>query len=260
MTAITLHSSVHGPSDAPALLVLNSLGATEAMWQAQLPLLCAHYRVITCDTRGQGQSPAPEGPYAFSDFIDDAIGVLDAHGVEKASVLGLSLGGMTALGLALHHPERIERIACCAARADAPPPFVQSWHDRLAKLDDGGIEAVWNGTVGFWLSEQTRADHPEREAALREGFLRTAPEGYRGCAHALMQLDYLRHLGQITVPALFVSGEHDGGATPATMEAMAAACPGAEYTCVAGAKHVINVDQPQGFMLAISGFFGLDTE
>lgn len=128
------------------------------------------------------------------------------------------------------------------------------------KLDAGGVEAVWEGTVGFWLSNATRTAHPDREAALRESFLRTAPEGYRGCAHALMQLDYMRHLHRITVPALFVSGEHDGGATPATMEAMAAACPGAEYVSVSGAKHVINVDQPQAFMLAISRFFHLDAE
>ncbi|QPM90468.1 alpha/beta fold hydrolase [Pseudooceanicola algae] len=260
MTSIQLHSSVHGAADAPVLLLLNSLGATEAMWEAQIPLLSGHYRVITCDTRGHGQSPAPEGPYAFSDFVDDALAVLDAHGVEKASVLGLSLGGMTALGLGLNHPDRIERIVCCAARSDAPEPFVQSWHTRLAKLDEGGVEAVWNGTVGFWLSEETRAAHPEREAALRDGFLRTSPTGYRGCAHALMELDYLRHLGKMTVPALFVSGENDGGASPATMEEMAAACPGSQYACVSGAKHVINVDRPQDFALAIGGFLELDTE
>ncbi len=260
MTSITLHSSVHGPADAPVLLLLNSLGATEAMWADQLPLLASHYRVITCDTRGHGNSPAPEGPYQFSDFVADAIGVLDAHGVEKATVMGLSLGGMTALGLGLNHPDRIERIVCCAARSDAPEPFVQSWHTRLAKLDDGGIEAVWDGTVDFWLSDETRESQPDREAALRESFLRTSETGYRGCAHALMQLDYLRHLNTMTIPALFVSGENDAGATPATMEAMAAACPGSQYACVSGAKHVINVDRPQEFALAIGGFLGLDTE
>lgn len=242
------------------MLLLNSLGATEAMWAEQLPLLSSHYRVITCDTRGHGQSPAPEGPYQFSDFVADAVGVLDAYGVEKATVMGLSLGGMTALGLGLTHPDRIERLVCCAARSDAPEPFVQSWHTRLAKLDEGGIEAVWNGTVGFWLSDETRQNRPDQEAALREGFLKTSDTGYRGCAHALMKLDYLRLLNKMTVPALFVSGENDGGATPATMEAMAAACPGSEYACVSGAKHVINVDRPQDFALAIGGFLGLDTE
>lgn len=258
MTTLTLHSTISGPDSAPALLLLNSLGATQEMWDPQMPLLESHYRVIRCDTRGHGQSPTAPAPYAFDDFVGDALAVLDAHGVEKASVMGLSLGGMTALGLGLAAPERIDRVVCCAGRADAPPPFVQSWHDRLAKMDDAGIEAVWNGTIGFWLSAETRRDHPEREASLRDAFLKTTEEGYRGCAYALMELDYLRRLGEMKVPTLFVAGENDGGATPETMRAMADACPGSQYTVVPGAKHVINVDRPMDFSVAILDFLGLD--
>ncbi|WP_417523670.1 alpha/beta fold hydrolase [Marinovum sp.] len=251
MTSTTLHSTISGPKNAPALLLLNSLGATQAMWEAQLPLLEQFYRVIRCDIRGHGQSPTPPAPYTFDDIVADAFGVLDAHGVQRASVMGLSLGGMTALGMGLTAPERIERLVCCAGRADAPPPFVQSWHDRLAKMETGGVEAIWQGTVPFWLSEETRRDHPEREAALRTEFLKTTEEGYRGCAQALMKLDYLRHLGQMKVPVHFVAGENDGGATPETMRAMSEACPGSEFSVVPGAKHVINVDRPEDFSVAV---------
>ncbi|WP_323764825.1 alpha/beta fold hydrolase [Marinovum sp.] len=260
MTQTRLHSTVSGPEDAPVLLLLNSLGATRAMWDAQLPLLERFYRVIRCDTRGHGQSPTPPSPYSFDEIVADSLAVLDSHGVEKATVMGLSLGGMTALGMGLTAPERIERLVCCAARSDAPQPFVQSWHDRLAKMADGGIEAVWAGTIGFWLSEDTRRDHPGREATLREGFLQTTEEGYRGCAHALMGLDYLRRLGEMKVPVLFVAGENDGGATPDTMRAMAEACPGSEFTVVPGAKHVINVDRPEDFAVAVAGFLDLDDD
>jgi 3-oxoadipate enol-lactonase len=258
MTTQKLHSTASGTKEIPVLVLLNSLGATEDMWAPQLPMLESHYRVIRCDTRGHGQSPTPASPYSFDDIVGDVLAVMDAHGVKTASVMGLSMGGMTALGLGLAAPERIDRVICCAARADAPPPFVQSWHDRLAKMDDGGIEAVWNGTVGFWLSEDTRSNHPEREAALREAFLKTTEEGYRGCAHALMGLDYLRQLGDMKVPTLFVAGENDAGAPPETMQAMANACPGSEFTIVPGAKHVINIDRPDDFAVAIMAFLGLD--
>lgn len=251
MTPTTLHSTISGPQNAPALLLLNSLGATQAMWDAQVPLLERYYRVIRCDTRGHGNSPTPPSPYSFDDIVADAFGVLDAHGVHKASVMGLSLGGMTALGMGLAAPDRIERLVCCAARADAPPPFVQSWHDRLAKMEEGGVEAIWQGTIPFWLSEETRRDHPEREAALHAGFLKTTEEGYRGCANALMGLDYLRHLGQMKVPVHFVAGEKDGGATPETMRAMSDACPGSDFSVVPGAKHVINVDRAEDFTCAV---------
>lgn len=251
MNQPVLYSTISGAKEAPVLLLLNSLGATHAMWDAQMPLLERHYRVIRCDTRGHGQSPSPEGPYAFEDFVADALALLDTHDVAKASVMGVSLGGMTGLGLGLAAPERIEQVICCAARADATDRFVQSWHDRLAKLEAHGLEAVWSGTIGFWLSAATRHAHPEREARLRDGFLCTTETGYRGCAHALMQLDYLRHLDGLKVPALFVAGEHDGGATPDTMRAMAEACAQGQFAVVPEARHVLNVDRPDSFAAAI---------
>jgi 3-oxoadipate enol-lactonase len=260
MTTQTLYSEISGPKGAPVLLLLNSLGATSAMWDPQLKMLQEHYRTITCDTRGHGRSPSPAAPYHFEDLVADAIRVLDTHGVDTATVMGLSLGGMTALGLGLTAPDRIERIICCAARADAPPPFVQNWVDRLAILEAGGIGKVWEGTVDKWLSAEIRAAHPGREAKLREAFLATTELGYRGCAEALKQLDYLKDLGSMTRPTLFVAGADDGAASPDTMRAMSAACPGSLFSEVPDAKHVVNVDRPDGFALAIAGFLALDAE
>ena len=228
------------------------------MWDAQQKMLQAHYRTITCDARGHGRSPSPAAPYHFADLVADAIKVLDTHKVETASVMGLSLGGMTALGLGLTAPDRIERVVCCAARADAPPPFVQSWVDRLAILETGGITKVWEGTIDKWLSAETRAAHPGREASLREAFLATTEQGYCGCAEALKRLSYMKDLGSMTRPTLFVAGADDGGATPETMKAMAAACPGSVFAEVPNAKHVVNVDRPDEFAQVIAGFLALD--
>lgn len=258
MSSITLHSTVTGRPEAPVLLLLNSLGATNAMWEPQIKLLSAHYRVIRCDTRGHGQSPTPPAPYSFDDIVADVIAVLDTHGVDKATVMGLSMGGMTALGLGLAAPERVTQVICCAARADAPPPFVQNWHNRLAILEEGGISGVWDATVAMWLGDETRNQRPEIENALREGFLQTTEEGYRGCAHALMGLDYLRHLGDMTVPTLFVAGAEDMAAPPEAMRAMAEACPGSTYVEIKRAKHVVNVDNAEGFTLAILGYLELN--
>ncbi|WP_417270736.1 alpha/beta fold hydrolase [Celeribacter sp.] len=251
MNDVKLYSTISGPRDAPALLLLNSLGATQSMWDDQISSLERRYRLIRCDTRGHGQSPIGQGPYVFDDLVADALAVLETHEVEKATIVGLSLGGMTALGLGVAAPQRVERIVCCAARADAPPMFVQSWHNRLDKLDEGGIEAVWQGTVGSWLSDDTRATRPEAEELLKQGFLQTTEDGYRGCAHALMGLDYLRHLGGLNIPTAFIAGERDVAASPETMKGMADACPGSDYIVVPDAKHLITVDNPQGFGVAL---------
>jgi 3-oxoadipate enol-lactonase len=258
MTTVTLHATVSGRADAPALLLLNSLGATSAMWDAQLSWLEQHYRVIRCDTRGHGGSPTPPAPYSFDDIVADVLAVLDRNDVKTATVMGLSLGGMTALGLGLAAPERFTQIICCAARADAPEPFVQNWHNRMGILAEGGMQAVWDATVGMWVNENTLANHPDRVDALRNSFLQTTDEGYRGCAHALIGLDYLRQLGGMTVPTLFVAGEGDMAAPAATMREMADACPASKFVEVKNAKHIINADNPEGFVLAVHGFLGLD--
>jgi 3-oxoadipate enol-lactonase len=254
----SLAASVSGQGEgAPWIVLSNSLGATMMMWEPQLALLGSRYRILSYDTRGHGASETPPAPYRFDDLVGDVIALLDHFGIAKASYLGLSLGGMTGLGLAIRHPDRIERLVCCDARADAPPPFVQSWDDRLAAIGRGGLAAIVSGTMERWFVEDWRKAHPEQLERFEREFLRTSPEGYSGCAEALKQLDYLKDLGRIALPTLYVVGEKDGGAPPAAMRAMADATPGAGFEVVPDAAHLANVDNANAFNRAISSFLGL---
>jgi 3-oxoadipate enol-lactonase len=81
-------------TDAPWLVLSNSLAADHSMWDPQVPLLASRYRVLRYDTRGHGRSEAPEGPYSFAMLVDDVIRVMDHHGAGMATFMGLSLGGM----------------------------------------------------------------------------------------------------------------------------------------------------------------------
>lgn len=242
-----------GPG-APVVVLSNSLAAGLGSWAPQRALLESRYRVIGYDTRGHGQSGAPEGPYAFDDLVADVLAVMDHFGVERANYLGLSFGGMTGLGLALSHPERVEKLICAAARADNPAPFVKSWDDRLAAIEEGGLEKIWPGTLERWLTEDYRAAHPEVVAELERDFLATSPTGYAGCAAALKSLSYLKYLGEMTVPTLYISGSEDMGAPAAAMEEMANATPGAKYVCIEGAAHFINRNAESAFNQAILDF------
>ncbi len=247
-----------GPdSDAPWIVLSNSLAADHAMWNPQMPLLTGRYNVLRYDTRGHGASDAPAGPYSFDMLVADVAAVMDFHQVRRATYMGLSLGGMTGLGLALAHPERVERLVCCDARADAPEGFVKSWDDRIASVEAGGMESILAVTVERWLVPSFRAAHPDAVADIRRMILATQPAGYRGCAEALKRLDYLKDLGRLAVPTLYVVGAEDGGAPPAVMQAMADATPGARMETVPEAAHIANVDNAKGFEKAVSGFLGL---
>ena len=249
-----LHTLVDGEAGKPWLVLSNSLAADHTMWDGEMALLTQSYRVLRYDTRGHGLSSAPPGPYGFDDLVGDVLAVMDAHDVDRAAYMGLSLGGMTGLGLALAHPERVERLVCCAARADNPEPFVRSWDDRIAVVERAGTAALAAPTMERWLTAATREARPQDAEKLAAMIRGTSTEGYKGCAAALKTLDYLKDLGRLRVPTLYVAGEEDGAAPAPVMQTMAAATPGGRLAVVQGAAHIANVDNPEGFAEALRGF------
>lgn len=260
MTDYIPHTEVSGTKEVPVILLLNSLGTSTTMWDPQMDLLNRHFRVIRQDTRGHGQSATPDGPYSFDDLVADAIGTLDRHNVETASIMGCSLGSMTALGVGLKAPERIDRIVCTAARADNPPPFRQSWDDRVGVIAEKGVAGLWEGSLGNWLTPAFRDSNTEMVAKMRAEFLKTTDDGYRGCAAALKELNYLKDLPNLKVPTLFIAGSEDKGAPPAVMKEMASAAAHGQYVEIPDAGHIINVNAPEAFSLAIMDFLEMTCE
>lgn len=246
-----LSAQIDGDAGKQWLLLSNSLAADLTMWDDQIGWLTRTHRVLRYDTRGHGQSTAPKGPYSFDMLVGDMVALLDHLGADRADVMGLSLGGMTALGLGLANPARVRRMVVCDARADAPPPFVQSWDDRIAAIRAGGMATIADGTLARWFTPAADAAVPERARAM---ILNTSPTGYEGCANALKGLDYLRHLGGMAAPVLYVVGAEDMGAPPAAMRAMADATPGSHYAEVAGTAHVPNMENPAAFAQAVGGW------
>ncbi|WP_346915301.1 alpha/beta fold hydrolase [uncultured Roseibium sp.] len=254
---IVIETEVSGRGGAPWIVLSNGLGTTRDMWRPQLDLLEGAFRVLRYDTRGHGGSSTPIGPYSLDALVGDAIAVMDAHGVEKAIFMGLSMGGMTAMGLGLAHPDRLTKAICCAARADAPPPFVQSWIDRIAMIEKGGIGSIWEGTLARWLTAETQKAAPDLVAELKADFLRTTAEGYCGCAEALKKLDYLKDLPGLAVPILFVSGAEDMASPSAAMRHMADETPGSRYAEIPAVAHILNCDNPDAFNRVIAEFLGI---
>jgi 3-oxoadipate enol-lactonase len=237
---IAVSYTVDGAADAPVVVLSNSLGATRAMWDPQVPALAQRYRVVTYDTRGHGDSPAPATPYTLDDLTDDLVALLDEVGASRAHIVGLSLGGMTAMRLAAREPERVDRLAvlCTSAKVD-PQPFL----DRAAAARTGGTASLAPAVVSRWLTPAFAAENPELVARLEAMIATADDEGYAACCEAVAHMDLRTDLGRIAAPTVVVSGWQDPALPPEHQKLIADSIPEAELVTVSPGAHLANLEQ-----------------
>ncbi|HEY8566872.1 MAG TPA: 3-oxoadipate enol-lactonase [Beijerinckiaceae bacterium] len=237
----TLHVEVRGPEDAPAVVFSNSLGATLSMWDRVAPALAGRYRVIRYDTRGHGASPVTPAGFTLETLAEDLAGLLDALGIARAHVVGLSLGGMTAQTLALTHPERVAGLTLMATSSHMPP--ASAWAERAAAVRAGGMASVADAVLARWFTAAFAEAEPDAFATLRAQFLATPPEGYAGCCEAIATFDLRTRLQAVRAPTLVIAGADDPSTPPAHAEAIRAAIPDAEMVVLPRAAHLLAVER-----------------
>lgn len=237
-----VHHIVSGRPDGPVVVFSNSLGSTHRMWDAQLAAFEERFRVVRYDTRGHGQSPVPDGPYSIDDLADDVVALLDALDVERAHVVGLSLGGMTAMRLAARNPERVDRLALLCTGAQLPP--ASAWTDRAATVRADGTKAVAEAVVARWFTPQFLAERPDLKAEHEAMVAATPAEGYAGCCEAIAALDLRADLPNITAPTLAIAGTDDPATPPAKLAEIADNVRNGRLLEVAHAAHLANAEQP----------------
>ncbi|RZU31962.1 alpha/beta fold hydrolase [Blastococcus saxobsidens] len=239
MSAVEVSYSVDGPADAPVVVLSNSLGATRAMWDPQVPALAERFRVVTYDGRGHGESPSPAGPYTIDDLVDDVLALLDRLGAERAHVAGVSLGGMIAMRMAAREPARVRRLAVMFSSAKVDPA---GFLDRAALARTGGTAQFAAMVASRWLTPEHAAQHPDLAARLEAMIAGSDDEGYAACCEVAGRIDLREDLGRITAPTLVVSGSEDPALPPPHQEAIAAGIPGAALLTVRGA-HLANLER-----------------
>lgn len=258
LNGVGFRYEIDGPEDAPWIVFSNSLTTDVNMWNGEVEKLKDRYRILRYDTRGHGQTDAAPGPYSFDMLVGDVIALMDAVGIDKAHYVGLSLGGMTGLGVAIAHGERLHSLTACDARCWAPPEWAELWIGRMAIAREKGMEALVEPTVERWFTDGFR-DKPENAGALdeiRRMIRETSVEGYTGCGQALQKLDYREGMASITVPALFMTGASDGSTPPEASREMADLVPGSKCVIVDPASHISNIENPEQFDAALFAHIG----
>ncbi len=238
------------------MLLSHSLGTDMDLWMPQVPALAREFRVIRYDTRGHGRSSVPDGPYRLADLGADALAVLDACEVQHAHVCGSSLGGLTAMWLAVHAPARV--TALVLANTAARIGTSELWSERIRFVLADGVGALAHNIRGRWFTTAFADAHPEVIARFARVLTETSPVGYAGCCAAIAATDLNHVLARIDARTLVIGGVDDPATTPADAERLCAGIRGAQLNLLAAA-HLSNVEQPVEFTQAVRRFLNGDS-
>jgi 3-oxoadipate enol-lactonase len=241
--ATSLHYVLEGKSDAPALVLSHSLGATLETWDPQAHALAQHFQLVRYDLRGHGRSPVPPGPYDIDDLGVDLLALLDRLGIARAHLCGLSLGGMVSLWVASHYPERVDRLVVCCTSARLGP--ASAWAERAALVRAKGTAAVADAVVARWFTPEFQAREPERVALMRAMIAATPAVGYADCCGAIERMDLRPYLGAIRAPSLAIAGAEDSAIPPDHALRIAEGIRFGRAVVVERAAHLANAEQPE---------------
>jgi len=252
---IRINYELSGKKDAPVVVLSHSLACSMVMWDPQLDLLEAHFRVLRFDTRGHGDSDAPRGSYTLEELVDDAIALLDGLDIDRVHWVGLSMGGMIGQGIALHHSGRLESLVLADTAAIIPDAAQPVWQERIDAARKQGMQAVAESTLERWFTPNyLKQDHPGVEQ-IRRQVIATPVAGYIGCSEAIRQLNYLDRLSAIQTPTLIMVGADDPGTPVEASEAMQAQIKDSNLVVIPDAAHLSNIEQAEIFSTNLMAHF-----
>lgn len=250
-----LHVSIDGEGDHVVLL-MHSLCTTADAWAPLIERCGDRFRFVSYDLRGHGRSSAPPAPYTIADLAGDAVGLLDALGIARADVVGLSIGGRVGMYLGAHHPDRVERLVLACASTHVAPEGAAAWAERIQTVRTRGAAALITANIERWYGPLLSNYALTQLDALGAMIAATSADGFAGCAAALMGYDARPDLARITAETLVIAGTHDPGATPQDGLAIVNAVPDAALTVLQDAGHQACLQQPDAFASAVREFLG----
>lgn len=243
---LSFRCRVDGGAGAPWLVFSNSLMTDLTLWDGQVAHVEDRHRVLRYDQRGHGGTGVPDRACTFDDLVADLAAILERLGVGRATIVGVSMGGVTALGLAARHPERVERLAVCDCQPAATAAGAAAWEERIAAARAGGMVALAQPTIERWFRPDFVRSSPDCVERVREGIRATPVDGFERAARALQHYDFRALLPQIGCPTLLLVGSDDG-ALPTAMRRMALDLPASTFVELADCGHLPNVEQPERF-------------
>jgi 3-oxoadipate enol-lactonase len=233
------------------LMLSNPMGTNLHVWDAQIPALAGHFRIVRYDSRGHGASVANQGPYSVEGLGRDALAIMDALGIKRVHWLGLSMGSIVGLWLLVNARDRIGRAVLASTAAQIPDPDL--WNSRIQSARDSGMNGVAAAAAGRWFTKTFRDASPEQVERVLE-MVRTTPlHGYLAACAAGRDMDQREAIQSITNKVLVIAGRHDLSTPPGTGALAASSIEGAKFVTLE-ASHMSNIEDEANFTKAAVDF------
>jgi len=253
--------NVNTSGEGEPLLLIMGFGMSGDMWVQSLPFL-GGFRSIYFDNRGTGGSDSPPGPYAIHEMADDAAGVLDALGIERAHVYGVSMGGMIAQEMALRHPHRVRRLVlgcttCGGPSAKIAPPEVIQQLVQAVQLQGSDPERSIELTLPLLFPKRFVAAQPMLKPLMLAAMQTVKPTRPETAMHALEGItgwsSYDR-LPELQAPTLVIHGDEDVLIPVENADVLATRIPNARKVILPGEGHGYSATDPLGVHRTVTEF------
>jgi len=247
-----LDGSADGPAGSgPVVAMAGALGTDLRVWAPLLAHLPPGVRVLRHSMAGHGLSDRADG-HTIADHARDLAALLDRVGAGRATVVGLSVGGLIAQALAAAAPERVAGLVlCCTAHRIGTPEL---WTQRIADVRERGLAAMADAILERWFSPAFREGRPGELALWRNMLARCSPDGYAAVCAAIRDADLTDAARGIAVPTLCVAGTRDGSTPPEVVRGLADLVPGARFETLEGVGHIPCVEAPERLGALVAGF------
>ena len=249
---VAINVRVSGPDDGLPVVLLHALGTDLRLWDGLVPMLPASWRIARLDLRGHGGSAVPPAPYGMGALVRDVEQAMEALDMRAAVVVGVSLGGLVAQGLAVKRADLVRALVL--SNTAAKIGTAQAWAERIALVETQGVAAIVPATIERWFAPAFRTT-PEAQLWARR-LAQTPVEGYLGCAAAISGADFYTPTAGLRMPVMTIAGDRDGSTPPDLVRETANLVPGAEFRLIRASGHLPCVDAPRAMAEALGDFVG----
>jgi 3-oxoadipate enol-lactonase len=241
--------------EGTTLVLTHGLGNDLGFWDAVVPQLATHHRVLRWDVRGFGGSDKPAGPYDVGQLAADLAGLLETLGVDRIHLLGISMGGVIAQRFALDHPHRLRSLVLASTSSEVGPRAVANWQRLADRVEERGFDDR-SADASPSFSSEFASRHPELVRALGEQVRANDPRSYAAAARAVSDYRWTAELQHVRAPVLILQGLADRLTPPGGSVLMSRSLPRARLLMIPGAGHFVPLEEPLAFCAAVLAFTG----